>query len=44
MLIVGFIVYSTWSLLKQSLRMVMAAVPDHIDREEIAAFLAPSRA
>ncbi|MYN43699.1 cation diffusion facilitator family transporter [Pseudoduganella sp. FT93W] len=39
MLIVGFIVYSTWALLKQSLRMVMAAVPDHIEGEEIAAFL-----
>ena len=39
MLIVGFIVYSTWSLLKQSLRMVMAAVPDHIDGAEIADFL-----
>eukprot|EP01030_Chromulinospumella_sphaerica_P016696 gene16696-16510_t len=39
MLIVGFIVYSTWSLLKQSLRMVMAAVPDHIDGAQIADFL-----
>lgn len=39
MLIVGFIVHSTWSLLKQSLRMVMAAVPDHIDGAQIADFL-----
>jgi cobalt-zinc-cadmium efflux system protein len=39
MLIVGFIVYSTWSLLTQSLRMVMAAVPDSVDRADIEAFL-----
>lgn len=39
MLIVGFIVYSTWSLLKQSLRLMMAAVPDHIDDAAITRFL-----
>ncbi|MBY0557834.1 MAG: cation diffusion facilitator family transporter [Burkholderiaceae bacterium] len=39
MLIVGFIVYSTWALLKQSLRLMMAAVPDHIDDAAITHFL-----
>ncbi|MYM29911.1 cation diffusion facilitator family transporter [Duganella sp. CY15W] len=39
MLIVAFIVISTWSLLTQSLRMVMAAVPDNVDRTGIEAFL-----
>lgn len=39
MLIVGFIVYSTWALLKQSLRLMMAAVPDHIDDAAITSFL-----
>lgn len=39
MLIVGFIVYSTWSLLKQSLRLMLAAVPDHIDDAAITRFL-----
>jgi cobalt-zinc-cadmium efflux system protein len=37
--IVGFIVYSTWSLLGQSLRMMLAAVPDNVDRGEIEQFL-----
>jgi cobalt-zinc-cadmium efflux system protein len=39
MLIVAFIVYSTWSLLKQATRMMLAAVPDNVNREEIAQFL-----
>jgi cobalt-zinc-cadmium efflux system protein len=39
MVIVVFIVISTWSLLKQSLRMVMAAVPDNVDRAKIEQFL-----
>jgi cobalt-zinc-cadmium efflux system protein len=39
MLIVAFIVYSTWSLLTQSLRMVLAAVPDNVDRAGIEKFL-----
>ncbi len=39
MIIVAFIVASTWSLLKQSLRMMLAAVPDNVDRAEIEQFL-----
>jgi cobalt-zinc-cadmium efflux system protein len=39
MLIVAFIVYSTWSLLTQSMRMVLAAVPDNVDRTGIEQFL-----
>ncbi|USX26428.1 cation diffusion facilitator family transporter [Oxalobacteraceae bacterium OTU3CINTB1] len=39
MVIVAIIVYSTWSLLKQSLRMMLAAVPDNVDRGEIEQFL-----
>ncbi|NGZ86769.1 cation diffusion facilitator family transporter [Duganella aceris] len=38
-LIVAFIVYSTWSLLAQSMRMMLAAVPDNVDRAEIEQFL-----
>jgi cobalt-zinc-cadmium efflux system protein len=37
--IVGFIVYSTWSLLGQSLRLMLAAVPDNVDQREIEQFL-----
>lgn len=37
--IVVFIVISTWSLLTQSVRMMMAAVPDNVDRAEIEQFL-----
>jgi cobalt-zinc-cadmium efflux system protein len=37
--IVVFIVISTWSLLTQSLRMMMAAVPDNVDRAGIEQFL-----
>ncbi|MYM69955.1 cation diffusion facilitator family transporter [Pseudoduganella sp. FT55W] len=39
MIIVAFIVASTWSLLKQSLRMMLAAVPDNVDRAGIEQFL-----
>ena len=39
MVIVAFIVLSTWSLLKQSLRMMLAAVPDNVDRAKIEQFL-----
>ena len=39
MAIVAFIAYSTWSLLKQSMRMMLAAVPDNVDRGEIEQFL-----
>jgi cobalt-zinc-cadmium efflux system protein len=39
MVIVAIIVYSTWSLLKQSLRMMLAAVPDNVDRAKIEHFL-----
>ena len=39
MLIVAIIVYSTWSLLTQSMRMMLAAVPDNVDRAEIEQFL-----
>jgi cobalt-zinc-cadmium efflux system protein len=38
-LIVAIIVYSTWSLLTQSLRMMLAAVPDNVDRAAIESFL-----
>lgn len=37
--IVAIIVYSTWSLLKQSLRLMLAAVPDNVDRAGIEQFL-----
>ncbi|MFA9217581.1 MAG: cation diffusion facilitator family transporter [Sphingomonadaceae bacterium] len=37
--IVGFIAYSTWALLGQSMRMMLAAVPDHVDYREIEQFL-----
>jgi cobalt-zinc-cadmium efflux system protein len=37
--IVAIIVYSTWSLLTQSMRMVLAAVPDNVDRAGIEQFL-----
>lgn len=37
--IVGLIMLSTWSLLSESLRMVMAAVPDSVDAAEVEAFL-----
>jgi cobalt-zinc-cadmium efflux system protein len=39
MAIVAFIAYSTWSLLKQAMRMMLAAVPDNVDRAEIETFL-----
>ncbi|SEO41471.1 cobalt-zinc-cadmium efflux system protein [Duganella sp. CF517] len=39
MVIVAIIVYSTWSLLRQSLRLMLAAVPDNVDRGEIEQFL-----
>lgn len=39
MVIVVFIVASTWSLLTQSLRMMVAAVPDNVNRAEIEQFL-----
>ncbi len=39
MVIVGIIVWSTWGLLTQSLRMVLAAVPDNVDRARIEQFL-----
>lgn len=37
--IVVLIAWSTWLLLAQSLRMMLAAVPDNIDHTEIEAFL-----
>lgn len=37
--IVAIIMVSTWSLLKQSLKMVMAAVPDSVDANAIDQFL-----
>ncbi|MYN20829.1 cation diffusion facilitator family transporter [Rugamonas sp. FT107W] len=37
--IVAIIVYSTWSLLKQSMRMMLAAVPDNLDHAEVEQFL-----
>jgi len=39
MIIVAIIVWSTWALLTQSLRMVLAAVPDNVDRAGIEQFL-----
>ena len=39
MVIVVIIVTSTWSLMMQSLRMMMAAVPDNVDRAGIEQFL-----
>jgi cobalt-zinc-cadmium efflux system protein len=39
MIIVAIIVWSTWALLTQSLRMVLAAVPDNVDRASIEQFL-----
>ncbi|MET0268039.1 MAG: cation diffusion facilitator family transporter [Duganella sp.] len=39
MVIVGIIVWSTWSLLTQSLRMVLAAVPDHLDHGAVEHYL-----
>jgi cobalt-zinc-cadmium efflux system protein len=39
MVIVAIIVWSTWALLTQSLRMVLAAVPDNVDRAGVEQFL-----
>ncbi len=39
MAIVALIVLSTWSLLKESLRMMMAAVPDKVDPARVEQFL-----
>ncbi|MCG2586409.1 cation diffusion facilitator family transporter [Massilia sp. TS11] len=39
LLIVGLIVVSTWSLLAASLRLVLGAVPDHVDPEAVTAYL-----
>lgn len=37
--IVLFILVSTWALLKESLRLVLAAVPDNVDAAKVAAYL-----
>ena len=37
--IVLIILVSTWSLLKESLRLVLAAVPDNVDEAKVAQFL-----
>ena len=37
--IVLFILVSTWALLKESLRMVLAAVPDNVDAAKVTQFL-----
>jgi len=37
--IVLFILVSTWALLKESLRMVLAAVPENVDAQRVSAFL-----
>jgi cobalt-zinc-cadmium efflux system protein len=37
--IVLFILISTWALLKESLRMVLAAVPDNVNAAEVSDFL-----
>ena len=38
-IIVLLIVWSTWSLLRESLRLLLAAVPDNVDAEAVAQFL-----
>ncbi len=37
--IVLFILVSTWALLKESLRLVLAAVPDNVDAAKVSAYL-----
>lgn len=37
--IVVLIGYSTWLLLRESLRLVMAAVPDNVDADKVSAYL-----
>ena len=39
LVIVALIVLSTWSLLKESLRMVLAAVPANVDPQQVRQFL-----
>lgn len=39
LVIVALIVLSTWSLLRESLRMVLAAVPANVDPHQVSAFL-----
>lgn len=39
MLIVAVIVYGTWDLLRQSIKLVLNAVPTHIDLAQIEAYL-----
>ena len=39
LVIVALIVVSTWSVLRESLRMVLAAVPANVDPHEVEAFL-----
>ena len=39
LVIVALIVLSTWSLLKESLRMVLAAVPANVDAQQVRQFL-----
>ncbi len=38
-LIVGVIVWGTWGLLRNSINMILDAVPDHIDPEEVSGYL-----
>ncbi|MDB5854464.1 MAG: Cobalt transporter [Herminiimonas sp.] len=40
LVIVGVILYSTWHLLSDALRLSLSAVPSHIDLEEVDRFLA----
>jgi cobalt-zinc-cadmium efflux system protein len=40
--IVVLILLSTWSLLREALRMVLAAVPDNVDAEKVRQFLVDS--
>jgi cobalt-zinc-cadmium efflux system protein len=40
--IVLMILVTTWSLLKESLRLVLAAVPDNVDEAKVSAFLRAS--
>ena len=39
LIVVGVIVWGTWGLLRDSINMILDAVPDHIDREEVSRYL-----
>lgn len=39
LIVIGIVVYSTWDLLRDSVQLVLSAVPPHIDISEIEAYL-----